>query len=197
LAEPGRYTVSLAKRINGVLNDLGQEQSFDVVPTVERGQPGASPDVVVAFNLRVDDLRRQVQGAGSSVAATLTELGAIKATLLRSGAPAALHEEAHRLEVEFKTLKDLMGGNERRDNYNDIGPVPISARITHALMGTYRSTYGPTPDHVRSIEIAESGFADVRSRMDRVIDTDLPALRARLDEHGVPWTPGRGVPARN
>ena len=46
----------------------------------------------------------------------------------------------------------------------------------------------------RSLEIAETAFAGIEERLERVLRTDLPALRAQLDAQGVPWTPGRGIP---
>ena len=70
----------------------------------------------------------------------------------------------------------------------------LARRLEVAVMGTFRSTYGPTPTHRQALEIAESGFADVSSRLGRIVDTDLPGLREDLDRAGVPWTPGRGVP---
>ena len=88
-----------------------------------------------------------------------------------------------------------MNGNDRRDLYGDPGPVSINGRIMPALMGTYRSTYGPTPTHLASIQAAEAMFDGVKADMGQLLDSDLPALRAQLNEHGVPWTPGRGVPA--
>ena len=63
------------------------------------------------------------------------------------------------------------------------------------MMGTFRSTYGPTPTHERMMEIAEAEFEAVKTALRRMGDTELPALRRSLDEAGVPWTPGRGVPA--
>jgi hypothetical protein len=197
LAMPGSYTVSIAKRVNGALIDLGQSQSFEVVSIVESNLEGASVDAVIAFNLRLDDLRRQVRGAESAAKAALTELGAVKSTLLRSSAPAALRDEAQRLELELKALQQIMGGNQRRNLYSAGGPVSINDRIQPALMGTFRSTYGPTPMHSESLEIGEKMFADVKTRMNQALGADLPALRKQLDAHGVPWTPGRGVPAQD
>ena len=40
-----------------------------------------------------------------------------------------------------------------------------------------------------------SQFADIKARMNRLTESDLPSLRKDLDAAGVPWTPGRGVPA--
>jgi hypothetical protein len=63
-------------------------------------------------------------------------------------------------------------------------------------MGTSFSSYGPTPTHVRSLEIAEQEFAGIKAALKQIFDIELPALRKALDEAGVPWTPGRGVPAK-
>ena len=65
------------------------------------------------------------------------------------------------------------------------------------MMGTSFSTYGPAAMHEQSLEIAERNFVEIKSALDRMFNTDLPALRNAMDDAGVPWTPGRGVPARN
>jgi hypothetical protein len=92
-------------------------------------------------------------------------------------------------------IQDHIKGNTSRDLYNDYGPVSITRRLEVATMGTFRSTYGPTPTHSRALEIATAEFSDVKSRLQQINEAELPALRKQLDEAGVPWTPGRGVPA--
>jgi len=195
LAAPGQYRVSLAKRVNGQTTELGLEQPFEVIPLRERGLPGASPAEVVAFAQQLDDLNRQVSGAGAALDVLLTETGAIKATLLRSQAPQELRDRTRRLELELLEIQQKLQGNETRALYSEEGPVSISQRLNVAVMGNFRSTYGPTPMHLRTVEIATAEFADVKARMERLTDSELPSLRRDLDAAGVPWTPGRGVPA--
>ena len=197
LSVPGTYTVSLAKRVNGQLTGLGDPQTFKVVQMREPGLKGASPEQVVAFTRQLDDLNRQVQGAASAIKDDLTETGAIKQTLLRSDAAISLRDTVRALELELMDLQDRVSGNVARDLYGDPGPVSISQRLSAAMMGTFRSSYGPTPTHVRSLEIAMSEFSEVKARLQEIHDTELPALRKQLDEAKVPWTPGRGVPGRN
>ena len=197
LALPGNYQVSLAKRVNGQLTPLGDAQAFKVVQMREPGLKGASPEQVVAFTRGLDDLNRQVQGAASAIAVALTETGAIKQTLLRSGAALTLRDTTRTLELELMELQDRINGNVTRDLYGDPGPVSIKQRIDAAMMGTFRSSYGPTPTHIRSMEIARAEFAEVKTALQQIHDSTLPALRKQLDDAGVPWTPGRGVPARN
>ncbi len=194
LAVPGTYQVSMAKRINGELQPLGTAQSFTVTPIGERGQPGAPMEDVVAFSRSLDDLNRQVAGASAAIEAMLVETGAIKETLLRSDAPDTLRGQARTLELELLALKEKLSGNEARDLYQDVGPVSISSRVNFAVMGTFRSTYGPTPSHRDAIDIAQKEFAEVSQRIQQITDSGLPELRAELNRAGVPWTPGRGVP---
>ena len=195
LAAPGSYRVSIARRENGQLTDLGMEQSFEVIAMRERGLKGVSPEQVVAFSRRLDDLSRQVKGANAAVDSMLAETGAIKQTLVRSDAPEALRDRTRALELELMDIQDQIKGNAVRVLHNDPGPVSIERRLQVATMGTFRSTYGPTPTHSRALEIAASEFDEVKSRLRQINEQELPALRKQLDEAGVPWTPGRGVPA--
>ncbi|RPH98918.1 MAG: glycosyl hydrolase [Lysobacterales bacterium] len=197
LAAPGTYKVSLAKRVDGQLSDLGTPRSFEVKPLLRGALPGAPPEEMVAFTQRLDDLNRQVTGAASALQSLLTETAAVKATLLRSPAPQDLRDRARALELEVLDLQQTLTGNETRALYNEGGPVPIARRLEVAVLGTFRSTYGPTATHRRAIEIAEAGFAAVKERLGRIHDEELPVLRRELDAAGVPWTPGRGVPGRN
>jgi len=197
LAAPGDYTVSLATRINGVLKETGLQSAIKVKLMRQNSLATASTDEVVAFGNRLDNLMREGNGADAAMNALITELAAIKQTLLRSGADSALRAQARALELEVLDLQLKLSGDGVRDFAGDPGPVPVSARINVAQLGTSFSSYGPTPTHERSLEIAEQNFAGIKAALQRIFDTDLPALRKAMDEAGVPWTPGRGVPGES
>jgi len=197
LAAPGKYQVSMARRVNGQISALGETQSFTVTAISERGQPGAPLEEVVAFTRQIDNLNREVAGAGAAIETLLTETLAIKETLMRSGAPDSLRKSARALELELLGLKQRLSGNEARDLYGDAGPVSVSSRLGVVMLGTFRSTYGPTESHRKVANLASRDFADIKTRIQRINDTDMPALQAELNQAGVPWTPGRGVPGRD
>ena len=197
LVAPGDYTVSLATRVNGVLRDTGQQTGIKVKLMRQNALAMASPEEVAAFNMRLDDLMRQAGGAESSIKALLSELGAIKETLLRSKASNELRSMARGLELETLELQIQLAGDDVRDLAGDIGPVSVKRRIQVARLGTSFSTYGATPMHLEAVEIGEQKFTGIKSALDRIFGSDMPALRKAMDEAGVPWTPGRGVPAGN
>ncbi|MGB7453709.1 MAG: hypothetical protein WBM36_16420 [Lysobacterales bacterium] len=197
LAAPGDYTVSLATRVNGVLKETGLQSSINVKLMRQNSLATASTDQVVAFGTRLDDLMREGNGADSAMKALLVELKAIKQTLPRSGADSALRAQARALELEVMDLQLQLSGDEARDLAGASAPVSVARRINVAQMGTAFSSYGPTPTHERSLDIAEQEFAGIKAALKRIFDTDLPALRKAMDEAGVPWTPGRGVPGKS
>ena len=158
----------------------------------------AEPDFAalkeICWRLDFRSLAKEYE-AGAGIEALLTETAAIQETLLRARAADDLRLRARNIELELLELQLRLEGNETRSLYSEEGPVSIERRLEVAVMGTFRSTYGPTPTHQRSVEIADSQFAEVKSRLTRISDSDLPALRRDLDTAGVPWTPGRPIPA--
>ena len=195
LAPPGEYSVSLAKRVDGEVTDLGLSQSFTVRKIGEPTLEGQTPEQVASFATELADLSRRIAGARAAMEEASTRLRGIKEVLMRSTVgDATLDDEARALARKLADLDLRLDGDDRRDDLGDPGPVSISRRLGVAFLGTNWSSYGPTPTHRESFEIARDGFAELAAELETLVETDLPALEERLDAAGVPWTPGRGVP---
>ena len=197
LAAPGDYTVSLATRVNGVLKETGLQTTVHVKMMRQNSLATASAADVVAFGQTLDSLMRESDGADAAIEDLLAELAAVKQTLRRSGSESSLRDQVRTLELEVMDLDLKLSGDESRDMAGDSGPVSVRSRIGVAQMGTSFSSYGPTPTHERSLEIAEQEFAFIKTALKRIYETELPALRKAMDDAGVPWTPGRGVPGKD
>jgi hypothetical protein len=191
MSAPGEYTVSMARREKGRLTDLDMEETFSVVALRERGLKGASPEAVVAFEMELDNLRRQTSGAEAAITELLVEADAIKSALQRSTASVELRDRAEAIRQRLLDLQLRLSGDNSRALFNEGGPVSISRRVSVAYLGTAFSTYGPTPTHQQSLEIASEEFVSLRDDLAEINSTELPALRTALDAAGVPWTPGR------
>ena len=196
LAAPGTYSVSLARRQDGKVTDLGLQETFEVVPMREGTLPGAPPSEVAAFLQELGALQGRVRAAGAAIDAAMERVNGIKQALMRSTTGGTgLDDEARRIGSGLQELRDRINGVDSRDMANDPGPISISRRLAVASMGNSWSTYGPTPTHRRSMAIAGSEFGELGEALERILGTDLPALEEKLDAAGVPWTPGR-IPTR-
>lgn len=197
LVAPGTYTVQLATRVDGKLVESGKAQTFEVVPLRKGGTlPGASPSELVAFNRGVAETQRAVGSAQRVLEDTQRRLEPIRETLDRSTVSGStLRNKVRAMERQVADMRERLSGNERRDMANDPGPVSISRRLSVVDMGVEYSLHGPTTMHREMYEIAKQAFDELRQELNQLVTTDLPALERELDKAGVPWTPGRPVPA--
>jgi photosystem II stability/assembly factor-like uncharacterized protein len=195
LAPPGAYTVSLAKQVDGKTTDLAGAVRFEVARLREGALPGADPRQTAAFLARLADVSRASSAATQAVSQALRRVETLVTALGRSrSAPDGLDAELHAIRQELHAIDEALSGNRARASVEDDGPITITRRLQVAQAGTRWSTYGPTPTHRRSLEVAELELAHVRERLNAVLDQGLPAFEKKLEAAGAPWTPGRPVP---
>jgi hypothetical protein len=197
LASPGTYTVSIGRRIDGSIEDLGQTQRFELTSIRQPVLPGTGQEERVAYANSVDELKRAVKGSVATIDELLVATGAIKESLMSSTADPALYAQTQRIEQRAKQLRDRLTQNVNRNEMGDPGPVPVSRRLEVAGHGARTTAHGPTATHRRSLEIAEAEFSEIHQQMKDLLGGQFKALQKELDQAGVPWTPGRGVPALN
>ncbi len=195
LAAPGRYSVEIGRMVDGQLDDAGQSFSFLVEPLRERGMIGASPGEVATFMQDYSEFARQTDGANARLTEVRRRVEAIREVLIRSTLhDPAIESQVAGLNAKLVSLDRGLNGDQRRGFANDQGPMSISDRLGVVFLGNFRSTYGPTSTHLRSLEIAREQFAEFRRELSAIASIELPELESALEAAGVPWTPGRAIP---
>jgi len=195
LAPPGSYTVTLAKRVDGRVTDLGGPTPFEVVRMRQGALLGTAPIEVATFMREVASLQRAVTAAAEAVELGYKRIENLETALARSTIdPGGLDSELAALKSRLYTLEEALEGNTSRRRMGEPRVPSISGRLRIVTMGDRLSTYGPTLTHRRSFEIATEGFRDIRDGLEALLEADLPALEAKMEAAGVPWTPGRPIP---
>lgn len=195
LEAPGTYTVSLGVRVNDQITDLGQTQSFEVVPLRTNSLSDASPHQVVAFQQRVSNLNGRLEGAVGATDEVIARLERIRETLKLRAATgdAELVSTTDALWNQAKDLHVWLKNDERRTRLNEFDRTSIDDRLGFLYYGVRYSTYGPNPALEQSAAIVENELRQVEEQLAAIQARDLPALEAALKAAGVPWTPGRVV----
>jgi photosystem II stability/assembly factor-like uncharacterized protein len=192
---PGTYTVELAKRIDGEVTPLGEPQSFEVKQMRQGALEGAEPEEAAAFWQQLAALQRQTSAAGQVIGEARAKLDAMGQALERSQAPAGdLDARLYRLDQALYDIAEQLEGKASMNQVGELQSPTVGQRMFVAMIGTGRSTYGPTPTHRRSLEIAENQFAVIRDELNRLVEEQIPALEAELLEAGAPWTTGGSIP---
>ena len=192
LAAPGTYSVTMALRSMGEVRELGSE-SFEVVPLRDGTLPSASPEEVVAFLKEVDKSSRVISGLRAILGETGERLDAIEAAVARS-TTADFDAEVEAMQRRLYDMRDAMSGSQQQDRVSELKEHSIGNWMMAASMGTSMSTYGPTPTHRRSLDIAQELLEQMRGDIAQLVEVDIPALEERLEAAGVAWTTGRKVP---
>lgn len=182
---PGRYTVTLAKRINGVETRVGQPQSFEV-----KSDSAALPRQVEFLSL-VSRLNRSVTGALAEANALRQKLATIKRAVDASAAPAKLREEAAALETRLNAILRALRGDPELARRQELQAPSISDRVRRITAELSSSLSAPTRTHQDSYQIATEEFGAELKKLRAILDADVKKLERELDAAGVPHTPGR------
>ena len=193
LVAPGNFSVSMQKRVDGVLTDLDQSQRFDVVSIRKPTLPGSTQEQRVVFDNQVNELARAAQGTVKTIDAIVGELDAAKEVLLSSTADPSLYEIANSVQKRIQAERDRLTNNEARQLYNDFDEMTVTTRLFHARFAPTSNAYGPTPAQRESLHIARSLYDDVTRQLSNLVDVEYAGLKVALDAAGVPWSPGRGI----
>ena len=192
LVMPGTYKVSVAKRVDGVLTQMGQPQIFQVAVEGQNSMAPADRVALVEFQQKVARLQRAVQGASDAANALKPRLTLIRRALLET--PAAgdkLLDDAALLDKRTnEILRALRGDNALRSRNINL-PPSISERVGDIVGSQRMSTSRPTQTQITQYAAAAQDFETTLAQLRQLIEGDLARLEKQMEAAGAPWTPGR------
>jgi len=187
LAAPGHYTVSLETWVDGTVTELVPPTPFVVAPLNLQGVTPFEREAVLTAAAEVGELQRVMMGTSQAAAEAATRIDALKqliATWPRTDP--ALLQDARALETRLRDLREQLDGDPTMARRNEPAMPGISDRLQNAISGYFSTTMGPTNTHRRLFEIARNDFGAVYDGLQQLIETDLPALEARVEATGAP-----------
>jgi photosystem II stability/assembly factor-like uncharacterized protein len=189
---PGTYEVSLSRRVDGVVSPLAGPQKLEAVALGTASLPAEDKRALLAFQQETAALQRAVLGSIRTVEETSNRLDYIARAILQSPrADDALLTEARGLEDRLHAIEVALEGDRTVRRRSESTPPSIADRVDDVVSGHWTSTSAPTETQREAYRIAGAAFEPVLEDLRRLVEDDIPALEAKLDEAGAPWTPGR------
>ncbi|MEL6529305.1 MAG: glycosyl hydrolase [Pseudomonadota bacterium] len=192
---PGTYTVTLAKRVNGVVTPLASPRSFTVKSLENSPEIAQDRAAVLAFQKETSDLTRAVTGANAASGEMRNRLAHLKVAAEALETPNDNQRaRIQQIEAILDEADVALRGDRTISSRNEPVPFSISQRIGQ-IRGWGWSHQSPTTGSDQSaLEIAKREFSTVLARL-RDVENRLQALETELEGLGAPYTPGSGVPA--
>jgi photosystem II stability/assembly factor-like uncharacterized protein len=192
LVMPGRYKISLAKRVDGVITSLGQPQEFQVTVDGQESMSASDRAALVEFQTKVARLQRALSGAVDAANALRPRLTAIRRALLDTpSAPESLLAEATALDRRNNEILRALRGDTAARQRNMNTPPAINDRVGNIVGQQRMSTARPTATQQAQYVAAASDFEGVLAQLRQLIEGDLTRLEKQMEAAGAPWTPGR------
>lgn len=192
LVMPGTYKVTVSRRVDGVLTQLGQPQPFQVVVEGQENMSSADRAALVEFQQKAVRLQRAVSGATQTVNSLRPRLTAIKRAIAETPSlPHSLYDEAMALEKRANNIIRALSGDTEARRRNMIQPPSINDRVGYVMGAQRMSTARPTQTQANQYAAAAQDFEGVLAQLRQLIEVDLARLEKQLEAAGAPWTPGR------
>jgi hypothetical protein len=192
LVMPGRFKVTMAQRVGGVLTPLAGAQEFTVIVEGQSAMTPADRAALVEFQQKVGRLQRAVSGALETANQLKTRLGLIKRAIQET--PAAdnrLMDDAMALDRRTNEILRALRGDNAFGLRNENLPPSITARV-FGIVGEQRmSTSRPTQTQAAQYQAAAQEFEQALASLKTLMETDLVSLEKAMEAAGAPWTPGR------
>lgn len=193
LALPGTYTVTLAKRVDGVVSLLSEPQSFLLKPLHDTPEATTDRPALLAFQQDTARISTIVAGTVATSAELRNRLAHLKLSVETIGVPnASLRTRVQTLEAQLDGSDTLLNGDATIAGRNEPAPRSIRARVSQIRGWGWQTQAPATGSNVEALEVAKVELDTVLSQM-RTIEVNLEAIEDELEALGAPFTPGSGV----
>lgn len=191
MVAPGRYTVALAKRVDGVVTALGEPQTFAVAP-LDSGVAPRSP-AVVAFQQKTATLQRALLGANAVANETMARIQLLKRAIQETPtADDRLASEVRRIEGRLREIQMTFSGDPTMSRRSEPAPPSLLNRVNGIANSLWSNTLeDATATQKRQYEIAAAELGGLLDRLRTLVEQDLKRVEGEAETVGVPWTSGR------
>jgi photosystem II stability/assembly factor-like uncharacterized protein len=192
LVLPGKYRVSLSKRVNGVVTPLAEPLEFAVAADGADALAEADRKELAEFQRNVARLQRTMTaalGTANDLAARLEQ--AKKALDQTPAADAKTKELVRKMIQEDRDVLRVLRGDVALRARNENTPVSTAERVEYIIESQRFAVAKPTATQREAYRIAGEELTQEIAKLRKLVDVDMKELEKAMDAAGAPWTPGR------
>lgn len=195
LVVPGQYSVTLAKRVNGVVTTLSEPQSFTLKPLHQTPEATTDRAALLAFQQDTARIYRVVEGSTRSASELRNRLAHLKLGVETIEASnVSLRAEIQAMEARLDDVDVILTGDRTISSRNEPAPWPVASRVSQ-IRGWGWFTQAPaTGSNIDALATAKVELDTALAEL-RQIEAGIASIEDRLEGLGAPFTPNSGVPS--
>lgn len=188
LATPGNYTVTLVKKIDGVITKLSGPEEFKVIPLGEGALKGKSYQEINDFRNDYHVLMQDLKATSLILSKNTKLLATMENALKKADNPTDdLYLKIYNAKKElYKIEKELSGDKTKGLIGERSNPTPYSFSYQMASI-LKNSTYGPTANHLSAFNLSKKRLEKIKEKLNDFKDNSLKPIVSELKKAGAPW----------
>jgi hypothetical protein len=195
MVPPGNYKVNLAKQIDGKITNLSGLFVFNVEMLRSNVLKGSNPNQVYEFWKGTEMVYNSAQATYITLESANKKLKAMENALLRANiAPGVIDSQIYIVKRALQKLDIEFTGNKSKDLVGEKNNPTVFRRLSVARMGVNSNSYGPTLTQQKSIELASKQLHEIKAKLEKIVNTDIPSIEKLLIDAGAPWIEGQKLP---
>ena len=194
---PGRYSVSLSKQDGVTVEELSVEQSFEVIPLRDPALPRKPNEIYLSHMKQLDQMQTEMAKLNYKLSQSGQKINAMRTALARADIePGKLDADLFELKSMLQELRSELYGSSAKNEIGERNPPTVQSRYYVARRGI-STTYGPTDMHIRTLEVARDQMKEIKDKINRISNVEVPKLEQELAKAGAPWIEGQTLPGKS
>jgi len=191
---PGTYQVKLDLVYNSQIENLVENQKFEVIKLQNTTLPAENPKELAAFQLKLKELARISMGTRSLLSELQLKINGYEhAALTTTGVPTSLITDINLIKQELKEIEWKLDGEQPAASYEETKPdeMAIMERLEAILYIHTASTSGVSQKQMDGYEIVKNQIKPLIIQLNDINLVKMAQIEALLNQYKAPWTSGR------
>ena len=193
MATPGTYMASLSLEKEGIIAPLDGPVSFEVRPIRDGVLEGVNYATFNNYFESVKTLLNESAAYEDALSMADKKLAMFETALYRTNTdPQAILSLITEAKKALAGLRKQIDGSPSKNIIGERNPASWQDHLSVAMRGM-GTTYGPTPLHKQSLQIAAELLENMKAAIKDVAQEKVPAIEAALIKAGAPYMSGQGI----
>ena len=106
--------------------------------------------------------------------------------------PGVIEAKIAILKEDLDKINLSLNGSPSRSEVGERNPADLNDYLYNASSGL-RNSYGPTPLHAKSLEMAKQLLSELKTEVIKISKTKIPEIQKMLKEADAPYIIGQGI----
>ena len=178
---------------NGDVTQLDGPVSFDVKAIYDGVLKGISHEEYNSYLNEVSELYNGISAVEDVLSESIKMQKAMVNALKKAKIlPGSIEPKIAELKADLIRIKKSISGSPSKSEVGEKNPSGLDNYLYNATTGL-RNSYGPTPLHMKSLEIAKKLLSDLRKEVTSINNIQIPEIEKALKEAGAPYIMGQGI----